>query len=284
MRLPLRSTSQPPAPTQRRVLNIAHRGASDEVAENTLASLRRAIAHDVDLVEIDVQRTRDGAVVLMHDSTLLRTTNVREVFPHRGPWRVGDLTYDEIRRLDAGRWRSPSFAGEHVPTLEEAVDVVRRTAAGLLVELKQPQLYPGIADDVAAVLRGSGFLQEARAGGRLVVQSFDVATARRFKELEPTVPVGVLGSPPRSGLPELASWADQVNPGHLSVDRSYVDAVHALGLGCLVWTVNRHTAMRRALRLGVDGVITNRPRDLARLLPGWTSEAAGTGRRARARR
>lgn len=274
MRLPQRSTTPPPTRTGRRVLNIAHRGASDEVAENTLAAVRRAIAHDVDLVEVDVQRTRDGAVVLMHDTTLARTTNVREVYPDRAPWRVGDLTYDEIRRLDAGGWRSPAFAGEHVPTLAEAVDVVRHTGAGLLVELKQPHLYPGIADEVAALLRDSGFLQRPARDGRLVVQSFDVAAARRFKELAPSVPVGVLGSPPRADLARLATWADQVNPGHLSVDRAYVQAVHDLGMGCLVWTVNRRTSMRRALRLGVDGVITNRPRDLAGLLPAAGPEAA----------
>lgn len=282
MRLPLRSTERAPLRSDRRVLNIAHRGASDEVAENTLAALRRAIAHDVDLVEVDVQRTRDGAVVLMHDTTLVRTTNVRDVYPDRAPWRVGDLTYDEIRRLDAGRWRSPLFAGEHVPTLAEAVDVVRPTAAGLLVELKQPQLYPGIAADVAAELRDGGFASQA-ASGRLVVQSFDADTARRFKELEPSVPVGVLGAPPRAELPRLAAWADQVNPGHLSVDRSYVDAVHDLGLGCLVWTVNHRTTMRRALRLGVDGVITNRPRTLAGLLPARVPRArtaeSGSARR-----
>lgn len=289
MRLPLRSSTPPPTRTGHRVLNIAHRGASDEVAENTLAAVRRAIAHDVDLVEVDVQRTRDGAVVLMHDTTLVRTTNVREVYPDRAPWRVGDLTYDEIRRLDAGGWRSPAFAGEHVPTLEEAVDVVRHTRAGLLVELKQPQLYPGIADDVAALLRAVGFRHRPAGEGRLVVQSFDVTTVRRFKELAPSVPTGVLGAPPRADLPRLATWADQVNPGHLAVDRSYVDAVHDLGMACLVWTVNRRTAMRRALRLGVDGVITNRPRDLARLLPDVGPEAAprarvtGSRRGARAR-
>ncbi len=264
MRLRLRSPSHPPVRTGR-VLNVAHRGASDEFAENTLAAIRRAVAHDVDLVEVDVQRTRDGALVLMHDTTLARTTNVRQVYPHRAPWRVGDLTAAEIGRLDAGRWRSPDFAGQQVPTLEEAVDVVRHTSAGLLVEVKQPGLYPGIADDVAAVLRGTGFIHDASADGRLVVQSFDVATARRVKELEPSLPVGVLGVQPQGALPELAAWADQVNPAHLSVNRSYVGAVHDLGLRCLVWTVDRAPAMRRALRLGVDGVITNRPRELARL-------------------
>lgn len=274
MRLPLTATARPTTTTAAtttaeadRVLNVAHRGASAEVAENTLAALRRAIAHDVDLIEVDVQRTRDGALVLLHDTTLVRTTNVREVFPDRGPWRVSDFTYDEIRSLDAGTWKSAAFSGEHVPTLTEAIEVVRPSSAGLLVELKAPALYPGIAGDVAAALREvPGYLREAAAGRRLVVQSFDVATARAFKREEPLVPVGVLGSPPRSALPELAGWADQVNPSHLSVDGTYVDLVHRLGLGCLVWTVNRGAAMRRALRMGVDGVITNRPHALGRIL------------------
>ncbi len=267
MRLPLLGTSRPTTTTTTtdRALNIAHRGASAEVAENTLAALRRAIAHDVDLVEIDVQRTRDGALVLLHDSTLVRTTNVCEVFPDRAPWRVGDLTYDEIRRLDAGGWKSDDFTGEHVPTLDEAVDVVRHSRAGLLVELKAPSRYPGIAAEVGEALRSAGFLGEA-AHGRLVVQSFDVETAHTFKDLEPSVPVGVLGAPSRAALPGIATWADQVNPSHLSVEESYVDLVHRLGMKCLVWTVNREPAMRRALKIGVDGVITNRPRALGRVL------------------
>lgn len=268
MRLPLPTTSRPTTTTATdRVLNIAHRGASAEVAENTLAALRRAIAHDVDLIEVDVQRTSDGALVLLHDTTLVRTTNVRQVFPDRAPWRVSDFTYDEVRRLDAGGWKSAAFAGEHVPTLAEAVDVVRRSSTGLLVELKAPDLYPNIAADVRAALREApGYLRDALARRRLVVQSFDADVARAFKELEPSVPVGVLGSPARSALPGIARWADQVNPSHLSVDATYVDLVHRLGMECLVWTVNRGTAMRRALRIGVDGVITNRPNALGRIL------------------
>jgi glycerophosphoryl diester phosphodiesterase len=268
VRLPLPAPSRPTAATEpSRVLNVAHRGASSEVAENTLAAVRRAIAHDADLVEVDVQRTRDGALVLLHDTTLVRTTDVRRVFPDRAPWRVGDFTYDEIRRLDAGSWRSAAFAGEHVPTLADAVEVVRHSGTGLLVELKAPALYPGIAADVCADLRESGYLATAPAG-RLVLQSFDVEVARELKDLEPTVLVGVLGSPSRAALPGIARWADQVNPSHLAVDASYVDLVHRLGMGCLVWTVNRGSAMRRALRIGVDGVITNRPQALGRILEG----------------
>lgn len=278
MRLPLRSSSQPDTDRPHRpILNVAHRGASDEVAENTLAALRRAIAHDADLVEVDVQRTRDGVPVLMHDLTLVRTTDARTVFPDRAPWRVADFTYDELRRLDAGGWKSAAFAGEHVPTLAEAVEVVRRSATGLLVELKAPEHHPGIVDDVAHVLRAStGYLVEALARRRLVVQSFHAEAALRFKETMTSVPVGVLGSPARAQLVALAEWADQVNPGQLSVDRSYVDQVHELGMQCLVWTVDPTVLMHRAIRLGVDGVITNRPHVLGRVL---RSRAAARQRR-----
>jgi glycerophosphoryl diester phosphodiesterase len=246
---------------------VAHRGASAEAPENTLAAVRRAIARDADLVEIDVQRSKDGALVVLHDTTLARTTDVRQVFPRRAPWLVGDFTTDEIARLDAGSKHSERYAGERVPTLEQVVHVLRHSRTGLLVELKATALHPGLASDVATALRGiPGYLENAAASGRLVVQSFDHEAMRQHKELEPSVPVGVLGTPTRPELGALATWADQVNPVHWSVRSSYVEAVHRHGMRCLVWTVNRPAHLRRALDLGVDGVITNHPELLRQLV------------------
>lgn len=239
---------------------VAHRGASAEAPENTLAAVRRAIARDADLVEVDVQRTKDGALVLLHDTTLARTTNVRRMFPRRAPWLVSDFTADEIARLDAGSWFSPQHAGERIPTLEQLVEVLRPSRTGLLLELKAVALHPGLADDVAHALRAvPGYLDTAVSSGRLVVESFDHDAVRRHKQLEPSVPVGVLGTPHRAELGALATWADQVNPVHWSVRRSYVETVRRHGMGCQVWTVNRPESMRRALGLGVTGVITNHP-------------------------
>ena len=90
--------------------------------------------------------------------------------------------------------------------------------------------------------------------------------AASHKTQAPTIPVGLLGTPGRANLPALATWADQINPSHHSVDSAYVDRVHRLGMECLVWTVNRGAGMERALRLGVDGIITNRPDVLGRAL------------------
>lgn len=265
MRLPLpvataRTTSRTTSETRRRTVNVAHRGASDDAPENTLAAIRRAIALGADMVEVDVQRTRDGELVLLHDTTLVRTTDVREVFPSRGPWRVADFTYDELRRLDAGSWKGRAFAAERIPTLTDAVETVGESPTGLLLELKTPELYPGVVSDVVSTMRAvPGYVESAAAAGRLVVQSFSFAAMKEHKTQAPDVPVGLLGLPARANLPALGSWADQVNPSHLTVDRAYVDELHRLGMRCLVWTVNHSYLMRRALRIGVDGVITNRP-------------------------
>ncbi len=258
---------------------VAHRGASDEAPENTLAAVRRAIARDADLVEVDVQRTKDGALVVMHDTTLARTTDVRQVFPRRAPWLVSDFTADEIACLDAGGWHSGQYVGERVPTLEQVVDVLRHSSTGLLVELKHAALHPGLADDVASALEAvPTYVGTAAPAGRLMVQSFDQDALRRHKARLPSVPVGVLGTPSRPELGAIATWADQVNPVHWSLRASYLEAVHRHGLRCHVWTVNRQTYMRRVLDLGVDGVITNHPHVLRRIV----DDVRGQGERARA--
>jgi glycerophosphoryl diester phosphodiesterase len=254
---------------------VAHRGASVLAPENTLAAFRSAIALGSSAVEVDVQRTRDGALVVLHDATLSRTTDAGLRLPGRGPWRVADLTYDEVATLDAGSWHDRAFAGEGVPLLGEVLALLHGSGTGLLLEVKAPASAPGIEADLLAELRSApGYLPDALWEQRLVVQSFDHVSMRRFKERAPDVPVGLLGAPPRRSLAELATWADQVNPRHRALRASYVDAVHDAGLACQVWTVDRVTDMLRAAALGVDGVITNRPDVLHGLLRPPVSSAA----------
>src|SRR5918992_1043990 len=247
------------APIRERVLNTAHRGASAYAPENTLAAFRLGIAQRADWIESDVQRTKDGALVLMHDTTLSRTTNVEELFPARAPWRGADFTPAEIKRLDAGSWKDPEFAGEPVPTLAEMVEQVRGSRSGILMEIKHPELYPGIEAEVAEVFASfPGYVSSAVAADRLAVQSFDWESMRRYHAVQPRVPVGLLGTPTPAELPGLA-WADQINPNHRTFDKAYVDRVHALGMEVHTWTVDDPADMRTALDKGVDGVITNKP-------------------------
>ena len=263
----------PPRPRETRLrsdgpLCVAHRGASHRAPENTMVAIEHALRVGADVVEVDVRRTRDGALVLMHDTGLVRTTDIVTVYPHRGPWRVDDFTLAELQRLDAGSWKSKRYAGEQVPELRDALRAVHRAGARLLVEVKSPELYPGIVEDILALLAEP----ESNGGVHLpqpvTVQSFDFAAMETLKSLSPRVPVGLLGAPPVRQLPELACWADQVNPHHGRIDRPYVELLHDLGLRCQAWTVDSAGDMRRLLQLGVDGVITNRPAKLIRHLPG----------------
>lgn len=249
------------------IVNTAHRGAMGYAPENTLAAFRLGADQGADLVESDVQRSKDGVLVLMHDITLSRTTDVEQVFPDRAPWRVRDFTYEEIKQLDAGSWFSEEYAGERVPTMTEMVKVLRRTRAGILMELKSPALYPGIEAQVAEELaRFRGYVRSAVRAERLVVQSFDWESMARYHEVQPSVPVGLLGRPAEALLPDLATWADQINPSFRSFDAAYVDTVHDLGMEVHTYTVNQPSDMHLVLDRGVDGVITNFPDVLEEVL------------------
>ncbi|WP_182903706.1 glycerophosphodiester phosphodiesterase family protein [Microbispora sp. H10830] len=249
-------------------LVVAHRGASAYAPENTLAAFELARDQGADMFELDVQETRDHHLVLMHDTTLSRTTDAEKVFPGRAPWRVGDLTLAEIRRLDAGSWFSRKarfsgvYAGEAVPTLGEALHAMRGSGLGLLLEIKEPRLYPGIEARVAEEIG-----HDPAWRGRIVVQSFDWDSMRRFHGLMPGVPIGLLGTPRIAELPGLARFADQINPPYADVTADYVRRVHRLRMKVLAWTVDDPAAVRRLIGAGVDGVITDRP-DVVRELLG----------------
>ena len=244
---------------------IAHRGASAYAPENTLAAVDRAAALGIDWVENDVQRTKDGELVVLHDDSLQRTTDVEEVFPGRAPWKVKDFTAAEIARLDAGSWFDPAYTGTRVPTLEQFVDRVEQNRQKLLLEIKNPQLYPGIEQETLKLLGNEGWLDRRHLEGRLVVQSFSADSVRTVHALKPAVKTGFLGTPPVADLPAYAAFTDQINPSHGFLSAGYVTAVHALDgahgkpLEVLTWTVNDAAAARRVAGFGVDGIITNTP-------------------------
>ncbi|MFI8087670.1 glycerophosphodiester phosphodiesterase [Streptomyces sp. NPDC086080] len=244
---------------------VAHRGASAYAPENTLAAVDKAAALGAEWVENDVQRTRDGELVVLHDDSLQRTTDVEEVYPDRAPWKVKDFTAAEIARLDAGSWFDPAYAGARVPTLEQFVHRVERNDQKLLLELKNPQLYPGIEGETLEVLSNEGWLDDRHVRNRLVVQSFSADSVRTVHDLKPAVKTGFLGTPPVADLPSYATFTDQINPSHGSLSTPYVAAIHGFRgphgqpMEVLTWTVNDAAAARRVAGFGVDGIITNTP-------------------------
>ncbi|MEU5889900.1 glycerophosphodiester phosphodiesterase family protein [Streptomyces sp. NPDC047461] len=243
---------------------IAHRGASAYAPENTLAAVDKAAELGIRWVENDVQRTRDGALVVVHDDNLRRTTDAEEVFPDRAPWKVKDFTAAEIARLDAGSWFGPAYAGAHVPTLEQYVRRVDRNHQKLLLEIKNPELYPGIEQQTLKVLANESWLDRQHRS-KLIVQSFSADTVRTVHKLKPDVRTGLLGTPNVTDLTVYAQFTDQINPSHSTISTGYVSAVqaftgaHGKPLEVFTWTVNDATTARRVAGYGVDGIITNTP-------------------------
>lgn len=261
---------QQPLPRKSRAGRVtAHRGASARAPENTLAAVRLALRLGADAVECDVHRTRDGALVVIHDRHLRRTTDAQQRFPGRAAWRVKDFTLAEIKRLDAGAWFGIGYAGETVPTLSEWAAVVGDRAR-MLVEVKHPTRYPGIGADLAGLLRADPQLAAALAGRRLVLQSFDHAWLARFRERVADVELGLLyeSRPDPVSIAAAARFAQQVNPGLHALDREVVRRIQGVGLEVHVWTPNTRRELRHALRCGVDGVITDHP-ERPRLTTRW---------------
>ncbi|MFD9908197.1 glycerophosphodiester phosphodiesterase [Streptomyces sp. NPDC059063] len=244
---------------------VAHRGASAYAPENTLAAIDKAADLGFRWVENDVQRTKDGVLVIVHDDNLKRTTNVEEVFPDRAPWKVKDFTAAEIAKLDAGSWFGPKFAGARVPTLTQYMNRVSRNHQRLVLEIKKPELYPGIEQDTLRVLRRTGWLDRNHVKHRLVVQSFSADSVRQVHALRPDIKTGFLGTPAAADLPKYAEFSDQINSTHTSISADYVSAIHALKgphgkpLEIYTWTVDEAAAARRVADFGVDGIITNKP-------------------------
>ena len=222
-----------PIKSERTVLTIAHRGASAHFPENTIAAFAAAIRAGADMCELDVQKTVDGALVVIHDDTVDRTSD--------GRGRVDMLTLAAIRRLDAGRWCGDQFAGEGIPTLAEVFDLTAGQC-GLIC---------------------------ARAADRTaMVSSFDWAELESVRRINPAIRLGLLAdrAPARliDAAARLKAWS--VNPDRKLIQPELCATAHRRGLQVYVWTVDDPDEMRRMISAGVDGIMTNHPERLRAVL------------------
>jgi glycerophosphoryl diester phosphodiesterase len=216
------------------VLKIGHRGAPAYEPENTLRGFRRAVELGVDAVELDVRRTKDGRLVVIHDAGVERTTN--------GRGRVRDLTLEEIRGL-------VTRGGGRVPTLEEALDFLRGKVR-ILVELKET----GLEKDVLALVHRKGLL------GDVIIVSFHEEALRRVRELEKEVETGLIyvkhpdpvGAAQRLGVNYLV-------PSYRYTGPTDIRRAHESGLKVIVWTINRREEAVEHAGKGVDGIASDRP-------------------------
>ncbi|GIO24159.1 glycerophosphodiester phosphodiesterase family protein [Oceanobacillus sp. J11TS1] len=238
---------------QKKMVNIAHRGASGHAPENTMAAFEKAFVMKADYIEIDVQMTKDGELIAIHDTTVDRTTN--------GTGSVGDYTLEEIQQLDAGGWFGPEFAGERIPTFEEVIDTYRGKI-GLLIELKSAELYPGVEEKVAEALMKRNMHKPNNK--KIIIQSFNHASVQQSKALLPNIPHGVLAGTSWANvtdeqLAQFATYADFFNPNMNIVTDELVDRVHHAGMKMYPYTVRTQEQANNLFERNVDGIITDFP-------------------------
>jgi len=243
MNLFLQPRSQP--------LVIAHRGSAAHAPENTLAAFTLAAEQDADAIELDVDLTRDGHVVVMHDAAIDRTTD--------GHGRVADLTLDEIRRADAGAWKGAVFSGQRVPLLEEVFEAVGQR---VLINVEIKGMSPrgtGVEAKVAALTEQHGLID------RVIISSFNPFALRRVKRVNARLACGLLYAPDLpiclrdAWLAPLIPGLNARHPHHAQVNQVVVGQLHARGLAVNVWTVNHAGVARAMIRAGVDGLIGDDP-------------------------
>jgi glycerophosphoryl diester phosphodiesterase len=243
---------EPTAGERKQVDNVAHRGATGYAPENTIAGFDLAVDMKADYIEIDVQRSKDGELVIIHDTTVDRTTD--------GTGKVGDLTLQQLQGLDAGSWKGESFAGESIPTFEEILDRYHGKV-GILIELKAPELYPGIEEQVAEALKERNLDQPQNE--KIIIQSFNFESMKKTDKLLPKVPVGVLTSnrthTTAEALKEFSTYAEWFNPSYGIVTEEVVDQVHAQGMQIGSWTVRSQEAADFLYEMNVDAIITDYP-------------------------
>jgi len=252
---------------QGRVLNFAHRGASHNAPQNTLAAFRLALEMGADGLELDVQASKDGEAVVIHDFTVDATTD------GQGP--VKDKTLAELKELDAGSWfDAPSinsgrrqFAGQRIPTLQE---VIVEVGHQLLLNIELKARVFGSAGLVSEVVR---LIEDHNLVHRAIVSSFNPLALRQVKRLNPRINTGLLYyfDLPANLLHILLLFLvdpDALHPEKHLVTQEYLTWAKERGYRVNVRTVDELAEMERFIALGVDGIITNRPDVLRKVLEG----------------
>lgn len=261
---------------ERDVQVIAHRGASWDAPEHTFAAWDLALAHGADWIEQDLQMTRDGALVVLHDDSLDRTA--------RGPASacrglVRERTLAALRRCEVGSWFNAEFprraqarfVGAVVPTLDSVL-VRYRGHARFYIETKSPESAPGMEDSLLALLRRHRLAGAGAPAGRVLIQSFSRASLERLHALDSTLALVLLVEDPiapdtlEAALLAIRRFAFGIGPKRSVLSARLVARAHAAGLVVHPYTVNDSAAMAFVLRLGVDGMFTDRPDLLRRVL------------------
>ena len=222
---------------------MAHRGASTEAPENTMAAFQKAIDDMADYIELDVQLTNNGEVIVMHDSNAYRTTGVDA--------NIVNMTYKEVKTLDAGSWFSDEYVGENVPSLKEVLELTQGKIK-LNIELKPADNGTALAKNTVRLIEKYNMVNEC------VITSFSESALKAVKTYNQEIKVGYILSA------AYGDFYDMKNVDFFSVNAAFlskrtIDAIHNSGKRVYAWTVNNKEAIKNLTNKGVDGIITDNP-------------------------
>lgn len=222
---------------------IGHRGAAGQRPENTMAAFEKAIEDGADWIELDVQESADGEVIVVHDSDFMKLAGHSV--------KVWDATAEMLADIDIGSWFSPEYADQRTPTLRQALLLAKGTPAGILIELKYYGHDEKLEERVAALVEETGM------AGQVRLMSLKYEAVKKMKSIRPGWSVGLLAAASIGRLWELE--ADFLAVGAGMASASLIEQSGKAGKDLYVWTVNDPLEMSRMLSLGVNGLITDEP-------------------------
>lgn len=224
----------------------AHRGASKKAPENTLYAFEAAMESGADYIELDVQLTSDGQLVVFHDEKLDRTTD--------GTGKLCDHTYAELQQLSAGSWFSKTgeFDDAKIPLLTEVLDLTGDEIM-LNIEIKDH------GDTMAAAEKTVDIIHEYGIEDSCYVTSFSYAVVKKVKKLDPDIKTGLIANLATTTAFTQLKYIDALSMNHILVNATVVNNAHQNGKRIFVWTVDNTSEMQNMMALGVDNIITNRP-------------------------
>jgi len=239
------------------VMVIAHRGFSGAAPENTLAAFQKAIEVGSDMIELDIQLSQDGETMVFHDETLERTTYTRG--------KVFDYTLKELKKLDAGSWFGPQFSGERIPTLKEVLELAKGRIL-VNIEIKNPT--PGQYSIIDLAERALGEVKKAGMLNQVIFSSFNPLSLEHIAKREPRVWVALLYHKPWNLLSEVTGGKNYsvLNLRNAYLTKDKIVKIHQEGMKVNVYTVNFEEEMEQFLHWGIDGIITNHPDRLIKIL------------------
>jgi glycerophosphoryl diester phosphodiesterase len=227
-------------------LIIAHRGASYDAPENTLASVNLAWEQNADAVEVDVHMSADNKIMVIHDKDTRRTGDIHV--------KVSESTADELRKLDVGSFKSKEYAGEKIPFLEE---VIRTIPVGkkLFVEIKR---------DASILPELTKLIDQSGKSEQIVIIAFDFELVEKAKAMMPEIPVywlhySLLGYGEKHIKKVEEAGLDGLNVHYKRINKKFAHKVIQADLGLYTWTVNDPVKAQKLVDLGIDGITTDRP-------------------------